>query len=276
MTMNTQLNARLQKIGEEASLSRRVLKDILVTLQWAAFTPENNSKINPDTVIRASSVYETGQIGNLLRSSQSVLSLALSGDVQDDTVSAVFLPDATSNIPTSDSITYTSSSGRKREVAVGSSIRTATIVDSIATLIDLRLHRRVEGSKIGKAIVRSAKVMDSLMLSGLSISTLISPTMNGYLLKVNPSAVYNVLMHLIQILTSANQMDDLQKGIEKLRRRSLRFDSICQPFLSDESVQAGISRVLEKLGRFVTATESFVSLSSTSSFVICFLASGIR
>jgi hypothetical protein len=112
-------------------------------LQWSHPSPGQNSKTIPDTVIRASDLYENDQIGNLLCASQSTLSLALSGDMAEDTVSAVLLPEITSNVPISKTITYSRGSGQRKENSSSVSsegFKTARILETLAASVQYRIR----------------------------------------------------------------------------------------------------------------------------------------
>lgn len=138
------LHKELQDIRGDAKMTARVLHDIWVLLKWGGDGIEDKRPQveTPDTVIRASSVYKRDQIENLLRASETPLSLALSSDVTTDTVSAIFMPQAGSNVPISDSVTYNCSSGEKRDDSSNSLVRAAIILETIAENVVLARKSR--------------------------------------------------------------------------------------------------------------------------------------
>lgn len=145
--MNTQIT-RLQKTAEqardEAEKGRRLLKNYILTLQWedpssSKVKSQDLTKI-PDTIIQATSVYSKEEIGNLLQASQSTLTLALSSDVDSDTLSAVFMPAIGSNVPVSETITYTNVSRQPQEETSDSLSQTAIIAETIAAAVEARLR----------------------------------------------------------------------------------------------------------------------------------------
>lgn len=145
---NVRIFSQLREISTEAKRNSRILREILVRLQWepVATKPGEQPSETPDTVIKASSVYKRDQIGNLLCAAQSTLSLALSGDSEDDTVSGLFIPPIGSNVPISDSQTYHRGSGKREADPVDpnftKSFKTTIVVESLAAILEARVRSR--------------------------------------------------------------------------------------------------------------------------------------
>ena len=108
------IHNKLRELWKESKVTAKVLQDILVTLKSGTYDAKGRLVEISDTVMKASDVYKPEEIGNLFLNSRSTVSLALSGDAEENTLSAVIFPSGGSSVPVSNVITYNCTTGKSR------------------------------------------------------------------------------------------------------------------------------------------------------------------
>jgi hypothetical protein len=149
------IHAKLGNLWTQARESADVLQDILVTLKHGSYDPKGRLMRTSDTVIKASEMYKPEQIGNLFVGSQSMMSLALSSDSDQNTVSAVIFPSANSGLSVSDIITYDNATGKKKESGLAPVSQGITILQTLAEGVEFRLRKVKKMWRVQHAIIRN-------------------------------------------------------------------------------------------------------------------------